>query len=192
MRSRTAIALGAVLAGTLVTGVGTTSAVFSDSAAVPFGVVGAGRLSLAVTAAEPLPVQLGPSNGGKVDLTVTRTGTGAAALRLSAVDGTGSSACTTLPRADVTVSAPGDPAAVQTTLCALTRGSAEVTEFTQVLPSATLTVKVTVPPGQSTARTWDGLLRFEIEQPGGGFSDVRDVAARLVVPGSGNPGNGNK
>jgi predicted ribosomally synthesized peptide with SipW-like signal peptide len=182
MRGRTTIALGAVLAGTLLTGVGTTSAAFSDTAMVQVGTVGAGELSLTVTTAEQVPVQLG---GGKADFTVTRTGVGAAVLRLSVVDGAASDACATLPAAKVTVSVPGDPNPVRTTLCELTAGSEDVVRFTGRLTSVTLTVKVIVPAEQSAAGAWDGLLHFELGQRGGGFSDVQDVAARVVVPGGG-------
>jgi predicted ribosomally synthesized peptide with SipW-like signal peptide len=182
MRRRTALALGGAMTGSLLVGPGATMASFTDTV-VRHETVGADVLALAVTSTEATPLQFGPGTGSPAALTVARIGTGNAVLRMSVVDGPDADACADLPTAKVTVAVPGDPNAVKADLCDLTRESAEVLLFSGHLSSAGLSVKVTVPVGQTSRVPWSGALHWTLEQQGGGFSDEQDVPAEISVPG---------
>jgi hypothetical protein len=168
MRNRTAIALGAVLAGTLVTGVGTTSAVFSDSGSSSV-TVGAARVSLAV-ATSPTDLVLTPPHGTGT-VVVTNTGSTAATLHLSGVDGAGAP-LTTCPKVTITVPPQGLPARAVPLCSAIADGG----ELLDLPAGATTTITV-----QATAygQRWTGGLGFTLAQDGGGFSDSARVAVRV-------------
>jgi hypothetical protein len=171
MRNRTAIVLGAVLAGTLVTGVGTTTAVFSDSGSSSV-TVGAARVSLAV-ATSPTDLVLTPPDGTGT-VVVTNTGSTAATLHLSAVDGAGAplTTCPKVPKVTITVPPQGVPAPAVPLCSAIADGG----ELLDLPAGATTTITV-----QATGygQRWTGGLGFTLAQDGGGFSDSAHVAVRV-------------
>lgn len=188
MRGRTAIALGAVLAGTLLTGIGTTSAVFSDTAAERVE-VGAGQLALTVTPhSSPLRVTSAASNPATV--TVTATGGGSVQLLLSALDApnSGSSDCADMPDIKAVVGGASQGAAVRVPWCELVQGPQPIATLPTGAQPTQVALRVTgVGAAQTKGATaaWGGTLRFTVQQPGG-FSDHQDVAASVTKPGKGN------
>jgi predicted ribosomally synthesized peptide with SipW-like signal peptide len=183
----------------LLTGVGTTAAVLTDSKTVSLGTVGAGSVALtAVTpSAAPLAVNSSSAPEQMATLTVRGATTGPATLWLSAVPDAGWD-CRTLPQATVVIGRPGeDDLAVK--LCDLVDKRQEVLDLSAAVPTAQLSLRVTGVPASATkpaGTAWTGVLHVTLEQTGGGFSDARDVPASITKPGSasgtGNAGgNGN-
>jgi predicted ribosomally synthesized peptide with SipW-like signal peptide len=173
MRRRTGLALGGIVAGTLLMGAGTTLATFTDSAS-DSAEIGAGQLSLTVTPAAT-PVQLVPGAANATTLPVSRTGSGRALLHLSVQDGSGPGACDG-QSAQVVVGAVGDVDPVRTDLCALLTSNPKVLVFTAGTTAADLAVRIT-----AGSRGWSGTLVFTLEQPGGdGFSDTQSVPVQVI------------
>ena len=191
MRRRTAIALGGAMAGAVLAGGGGTLATFTDTATVS-AKVGADELALTVTpSASPLALTPSASDPAAVDL--TRTGSGTVELWLSTVDGAGADACTALPNAMVILGRAADHTEVRAGLCDLVDTPSRIAVLANGVQSAQLAVRITAvnPPGNGqVSKAWDGLLRFALVQPGGGFSDQQDVPAYVSKPGNGN-GNAN-
>jgi hypothetical protein len=188
VRGRTAIALGTVLGCALLTGVGTTAAVLTDTKSVSLGTVGAGSVALtAVTPnATPLAVNSSSAPGQMATLTVKGAATGPTTLWLSAEQDAGSD-CRTLPQATVVIGRPGQ-ADLDVKLCDLVAGRREVLDLSGSAPAAKLSLRVTGVPATDTqpaGTAWNGVLHVALEQTGGaGFSDARDVSVSITKPGN--------
>ena len=167
MKMRTTLALGAVLAGTLLTGVGTTSAAFSDSDGFA-AVIGAGQVTVSV---DPTALTLTPRSGTGT-ITVTNTGTTGVSLAVAAIDAQHrpSSDC---PK--ITVAAGpqvnGRPQGSQP--CGPDGRGVELLELPEGA-TTTLTVRAT-----AFGQRWTGGLRVTVDQDGGGFSDSADVSVQV-------------
>jgi predicted ribosomally synthesized peptide with SipW-like signal peptide len=187
VRRRTAIALGGALAGTVLAGGGGTMATLTD-VAHGSATVGAGELSLVVeSSASPLP--LTPSGSSPAVVDVQRAGSGTVELWLSAIDGDGADACTSLPNATVIVGRAADHTEVRADLCGLVKDRSRIAVLADGVQSTQLPVRITAvdaPGNGQVSKTWNGGLRFLLMQPGGGFSDQQDVPAYVSRPGNGN------
>ncbi len=188
MRRQTQWALGGALAGTVLLGVGTTLAVFTDVASTS-GTAGAASLALQVTPApvpgQPLEVHAGDGDG--VTLMAAHSGGVAARLDLSLAGAD----CAQLPTAWLEVAVPGMPV-VTRDLC----GLATAPVLLRSLDATASTVPVTVrvldgsPSGSPTGPApqgvdWTGDLRIGLVQDTGartGLSDARTLRVHLVVP----------
>jgi predicted ribosomally synthesized peptide with SipW-like signal peptide len=190
VRRRTAIALGGAMAGAVLAGGGGTMATLTD-VAHGSATVGAGELSLVVeSSASSLP--LTPSASGPATVDVQRTGSGTVELWLSAIDGQGADACSSLPNATVFVGRAADHTEARAELCDLVKAPSRIAVLADGVQSTQLTVRITAvnaPGNGQVSKTWNGDLRFLLMQPGGGFSDQQGVPAYVSTPGN---GNGNK
>jgi hypothetical protein len=199
MRGRTAIALGTVVGCALLTGVGTTVAVLTDTTTVSLGTVGAGSVALtAVTPnATPLAVNSSSAADQMATLTVQGSATGPTTLWLSAVQDDGWD-CRTLPQATVVIGRSGAND-LTVNLCDLVEKRQDILDLSGTAPTTRLSLRVTGVPAADTkpaGTAWNGFLRVTLEQTGGGFSDARDVPASITKPGnasgiSNTGGNGN-
>ena len=194
MRPRTALGVGAVFAGSLVLGTGGTVALLSDTASLS-AEVGAGSLSLAV-AEPPGPVQLHLDRAA--DLAVrAEIGEGSqAALRVSLVGAQGADPCAGLPTADLTIDVHDGSRPAVSDLCSLVTTPLPLVVLDAEAATADLSLTVTAPPpaaGPKGSVQWTGVLRLDLVQTTGGFSDAADVPVHVVVPpgqvGRGTPGN---
>ncbi|MGY1744890.1 hypothetical protein [Blastococcus sp. SYSU D00695] len=181
MRRQTQWALAGVLAGTAMLGVTGTLAGFTDSESVDAS-AGAGTLDLQVEtearAGQRLQLHAQHVEGGQV--TARLVGSSAATLSVS-VDAP-SGPCR-LPDVVVSFSVPGRAIPVAEELCDLAAGPVELTGLDAATPSVDVVVRVAAgsAPRQG-AVNWDGALRFDLRQGGGGFSDTALVDVRVHVP----------
>ncbi|MGY1616820.1 hypothetical protein ACI797_08745 [Geodermatophilus sp. SYSU D00691] len=168
MRARTTLALGTVLAATLLTGVGTTSAAFSDNASIPV-TVGAGQVTVS---ASPATLVLVPPRGSG-SVAVTNGGSVEAVLTVTAIDAQGRPLAD-CPKITVTA-APEEGAPAQGIRPCSADGHG--VDLLELASGATTTITV-----EATAfgQRWTGGLRVTLSQGDGGFSDSADVAVQVA------------
>jgi hypothetical protein len=187
MRGRTAVALGAITTGALLTGVGSTVADLSDTVTAGTVTVGAGELALSVPAHASLTVT--PAESHPATLVLGRSKGAAAQLQLSAVDtGAPTDCARDLRNLQVHVAMSGGPSA-DVGLCTLLEGSREITTFPGDGRDVTLSFTISnlgAAAAGPNRTLWSGVLRFTLAQPSG-FSDVVDVPTVLSKPGNGKP-----
>jgi hypothetical protein len=191
MRRRTALGVGAVLAGTVVFGAGGTVAALSDTASIS-AEAGAGALNLEVgpTTAGPLK----PDRPLDIPLRVEATEGAAVALRMSVAGEAGPGACAGLPAAAIVVEIPSRLAPRAYEPCELEQALSLITlDRTDTAVDLTLRLAVTPRVDGRGSASWAGAVRLSLLQVPGGFSDHQDVEVHVVTPpgqGGGDPGNG--
>ncbi|MGY1642589.1 hypothetical protein ACI782_15890 [Geodermatophilus sp. SYSU D00703] len=202
MRRRTALGLGAVLAGSVLFGAGGTVAVLSDTASMS-AEAGAGSLSLSNASSRPGKVQLQLGKTAEISLRADTGGSEGVVLQVSVVENPGAAACPTA--ALLTIGVPSVAGLQETPLCQLDRPSTFLLELDGSADAVDvpMTVMATaLPATRASDISWEGYLRFTLRHAHGGFSDQEDVAVHVVTPpgqsgsapgqGGANPGNGQR
>ncbi|MGY1739406.1 MULTISPECIES: SipW-dependent-type signal peptide-containing protein [unclassified Blastococcus] len=181
MRRQTQWALGGVLAGTVMLGGTGTLAVFTDTESVDASAA-AGTLGLQIQTETRAGqrLQLHAQHQDGVEVTARLVGGSAGTLSVSVDAPPGP--CR-LPDVLVSFSVPGRAVPVEEDLCDLAAGAVELTGLDAATPGADLVVRVAAGPApRQGALDWDGALRFDLRQSGGGFSDTALVDVHVHVP----------